>query len=93
MIKNFCTFMEEHRYFCGIYASIPHFNFYFNKEVKNRFSKWVAEYSDKCTYSEKYHMWQNSSSGLIPGINGYVDLDISYYDFTKIIMENNMNGF
>ena len=41
---------------------------------------WLAEYGDAPTYEKKYHMWQYSSSGRIPGIEGRVDMNLSFLD-------------
>ncbi len=35
---------------------------------------WVAEYNKTCKYDDKYIMWQYTSKGSVPGINGYVDI-------------------
>ncbi len=39
---------------------------------------WLAHYTDKTDYTGEYYMWQHSSIGRIPGIDGAVDLDILY---------------
>lgn len=40
---------------------------------------WVAHYTDKTDYSKEYVMWQFTDSGLVPGIDGAVDLNYYYY--------------
>lgn len=35
---------------------------------------WVAEYNKTCKYYENYSMWQYTSKGSVPGINGNVDI-------------------
>ena len=35
---------------------------------------WVAEYNKTCKYDSSYIMWQYTSKGSVPGINGYVDI-------------------
>ena len=35
---------------------------------------WVAEYNKTCKYYENYSMWQYTSKGSAPGINGNVDI-------------------
>ncbi len=42
---------------------------------------WVAQYNTKCTYTGKYTIWQYTSSGRIPGINGNVDCNICYKNY------------
>lgn len=37
---------------------------------------WLAEYKSAPTYTGSYKIWQMSCQGQIPGIAGYVDLDI-----------------
>lgn len=44
---------------------------------------WLAEYGDKPTYYYKYDIWQYSSSGTIPGIEGRVDLNLSFRNYGK----------
>ena len=42
---------------------------------------WLAEYGDKPTYYYRYDIWQYSSDGTVPGINGRVDLNICFRDY------------
>lgn len=44
---------------------------------------WLAEYNDEPTYYYHFDIWQYASDGYIPGINGDVDLNISFKDFSK----------
>lgn len=44
---------------------------------------WLAEYNDKPTYYYDYQMWQYTSTGKVPGINGDVDLNICFKDYSK----------
>lgn len=39
---------------------------------------WLAHYTEKTSYNGEYFMWQLSSIGRVPGINGAVDLNILY---------------
>src|SRR5574344_356532 len=39
---------------------------------------WLANYTDKTNYDKPYDLWQLSNTGVVPGINGDVDLDILY---------------
>lgn len=41
---------------------------------------WLAQYNNKATYEGEYSIWQMSSDGRVPGINGDVDIDIMYLD-------------
>ena len=48
---------------------------------------WVAKYQQKYTYS-KTSMWQASNTGSVKGVNGNVDIDYLYKDYTQIIPGN-----
>ena len=48
--------------------------------ILDKYSKWVAEWNEKCTYIGKYDMWQYTSDGAVDGIAGRVDMNISYKD-------------
>lgn len=42
--------------------------------IAKSYVDWVAEYNSTCKYDEPYSMWQYTSKGTIPGINGNVDI-------------------
>ncbi len=46
--------------------------------LSKKYVDWVAEYNKKCKYDGKYSMWQYTSKGKVPGINGYVDISYLY---------------
>lgn len=48
---------------------------------------WVARYSAKPSYRNPV-MWQSSSTGRVNGINGNVDIDFQYTDFSPVIPAN-----
>ena len=39
---------------------------------------WLAHYTEKTNYQGNYYMWQLTSNGSIPGIEGYVDINVLY---------------
>jgi GH25 family lysozyme M1 (1,4-beta-N-acetylmuramidase) len=41
----------------------------------------MAQYAAAPTYTGTYHIWQYTSSGTIGGINGNVDMNISYLGY------------
>lgn len=43
---------------------------------------WLAEYSSSPSYYYKYDMWQYTSSGEVPGIEGRVDMNICFKDYS-----------
>lgn len=44
---------------------------------------WLAEYGDGPTFIYDYDMWQFSSTGRVNGIEGDVDMNLSFYDYSK----------
>ena len=44
---------------------------------------WLAQYNDVPTYQGDFVMWQYTDRGRIDGINGNVDMDISYYAYEE----------
>ena len=90
---NFCKILEEHKYYCGIYASKDDLENYFTSDVLKKYPIWVAQYKPNCTYSGEYQMWQNSTEGKILGLKGKFNTDISYVDYPTIIKRKKMNGF
>ena len=93
MADTFCTIMQNNGYFCGIYSSKSHLETFFNQYTRNKYTIWVAQYYDRCTYSGAYKIWQSSCKGRVNGISGDVDLDTSYEDFPSIIKNGHFNGF
>lgn len=77
--KTFCEELKTSGYSkVGIYANK---NWLVNKLDASQLSKyniWLAHYTDKTDYSEKYDMWQYTSSGTVKGIMGNVDMNYSY---------------
>lgn len=45
---------------------------------------WLAEYTDFPTFYYEYDMWQYTSEGKVPGIEGNVDMNISFKDFSAV---------
>ena len=75
---TFCEKMIKNGYKTGIYASLSWFNNQLKDSKLDKYEKWVAQWNDHCSYTKDYVMWQYTSSGMIDGINGRVDLNIMY---------------
>lgn len=80
--KAFCETIESGGYNAGVYASKNWFNNRLNASDLDKYVIWVAEYRDAPTYDGVYNMWQYTSKGQVPGIEGNVDLDLSYLEVT-----------
>jgi len=44
----------------------------------NDYDVWLAHYTTHTSYKGKYKIWQLASNGKVPGINGFVDMNIMY---------------
>lgn len=82
----FGDIIEAEGLWCGIYANQYWWKTYLKNRL-DRFTKWVAKYSynKPSGISGKYDIWQYSSKGSIPGIKGFVDMNICYRDFPSEI--------
>lgn len=79
--QAFCETIRSAGYETGIYASKNWFNKNIDTSVlTDDIYIWLAEYGDGVTYDGKYHMWQYTSSGRVLGIEGRVDLNLSFLD-------------
>lgn len=80
------TALREAGYDCGVYAST---SWYKNNLVDAFLAdcrRWVADWADKCSYNTfEYSMWQYTSKGSIPGINGHVDISECYLNLDPTI--------
>ena len=79
VVEAFCETIRSSGGKAGIYASRNWFN---NRLDITKFSEndviWLAEYADAPSYGAKYSLWQYSSAGRINGIEGRVDMNLSY---------------
>ena len=66
-------------YDCGVYASTSWYKNNLNDSDLVDCRRWVADWASKCSYTTfEYVMWQYTSKGSIPGINGNVDVSECY---------------
>lgn len=64
----------------GIYSGRNWFGQRLQMERLDGYIVWLAEYREAPLYQGYYQLWQYSSKGHIDGIEGYVDLNLSYID-------------
>ena len=91
---TFINIMKTNKWDCGLYIN-P--NWYENVLLKDKLvglDIWLAHYgvAEPRYGRDKTIAWQYSSSGSIDGINGRVDLNKIYYDFTDSIKANGLNN-
>lgn len=76
--EAFCNTIENEGYMAGVYASRNWYQNRLETEKLEQFYIWLAEYRSEPLYKGSYQMWQYTSKGQIDGIEGNVDLNISY---------------
>jgi len=74
----FITTIEKEGYQGMIYGSKNYLENVW--EINDESSVWLAHYTDQTTYQSSYLFWQLSDVGVIAGINGYVDINVMYYE-------------
>lgn len=89
----FCNTLEENGYYAMIYANLNWFRTILNSSVLDKYDKWLAQWTSKPTYEKEFGIWQYSSTGSVPGIQGNVDMDIAYKDYHTLIIEEGLNHY
>ena len=81
VIKTFCETIQNAGYTAGVYANKNWLTNKIDASQLGRYKIWLAQYAAEPTYSGRYDMWQYSEKGKVTGINGNVDLNISYLGY------------
>ncbi len=80
--KAFCATIQNSGYSAGIYANKTWFTERINTGSLTGYKIWLAQYASAPTYTTtRYDIWQYSSTGKVSGINGKVDMNISYLNY------------
>ena len=74
----FCETIKNAGYEPGVYASRSWYNANLDVKELDDYRIWLAEYRSTPLYTGYYDMWQYTSKGKVDGIEGNVDLNISY---------------
>jgi GH25 family lysozyme M1 (1,4-beta-N-acetylmuramidase) len=61
-----------------VYNSTMLFDELFITDYLQEFDTWVAEYGPYPRYPYEFSMWQYTSSGEVPGVDGDTDMDIMF---------------
>ncbi len=65
--------MYNNRYNVKIYADLNHYKNRFGPYCQSKMG-WIAQWSNKLTYTGPYDLWQYTSKGSVDGISGNVDI-------------------
>ena len=79
--KTFCETIEKYGYTAGIYANKTWLTNKIDASALNGYKIWLAQYASTPTYTGRYDMWQYKDTGKVSGIDGNVDLNMSYLGY------------
>lgn len=79
----FCDTVKDAGYRPMIYANVKWFVTKLDLNRLGEYDKWVAQYFRKPYFPYEFQMWQYSGSGKVDGIEGDVDLNLCFADYTK----------
>ena len=94
--RKFLSTIEGYGYEAMLYSYHSAINTYFNTELVNDYKVWMARYlnmykengreyavGDKLPDAKyPYQMWQYTDTGTVPGIEGWVDMNVSFFSYT-----------
>lgn len=93
IIKTFCSIVEAAGYYVSVYTNKNWLDHVVSDEVKSKYDTWLAQWTSTPSYTGPYGMWQYTSSGVVDGISGRVDMDIAYKNYPEIIKRKQLNGW
>ena len=83
IINTFCKRIEDAGYYPMVYAN----DYWLANKIDMstmHYDVWVARYEIKHNFSNPA-MWQATQTGSVNGVNGNVDIDFQYKDFSPLI--------
>ncbi len=79
--KAFCEEIEKAGYRPSVYFNQDLANRLFHLEELQNYDFWLAQYEDAMTFPYNVEMWQYSCTATVPGIQGEVDLNMSFRNY------------
>ncbi len=98
MCIAFNTVLESKGFFAGIYSSKSWLNSSLDRAtLSSKYAIWEASWRSSgqadIDKSGDCQLWQYSATGVIDGISGDVDMNVSYVDYPTLIKKVGKNGF
>lgn len=91
IVKAFLDEVSAAGYYAMIYCNKTWLTDHLDMSKLSEYDVWLAQWNTVPTYEGDFGIWQYSSKGVVSGIDGYVDLNISYKDYSSIIRKGNYN--
>lgn len=76
----FCKCIRANGYEPIVYGNPSWLRDEIELEYLTGYDTWLANYTETTGYPYKYRMWQFTDRGQVPGINGYVDLNLYFVE-------------
>ncbi len=54
---------------------------------------WLAHYTSQTDYTGNVNMWQYTSKGTVPGISGWVDMNIAYFNYGTVAAPKHTHSY
>ncbi|MBQ3331594.1 MAG: glycoside hydrolase family 25 protein [Ruminococcus sp.] len=83
MAETFCDTVTEAGYKAIVYSNTSQMLIMYDFETMKDYDFWLADYREFPTMYYKFDMWQYSKDGAIDGVEGAVDLNLSFTDFSE----------
>ena len=80
--ETFCDNVTASGYKSLVYSNTQQMFVMYDFETMKDYDFWLADYREFPTMYYKFDMWQYTIEGKIDGVEGTVDLNISFTDFT-----------
>lgn len=89
--KAFLDEVKAAGYYPMIYANKSWLTYNLDMSQLSDYEVWLAQWYTVPTYTGDFGIWQYSCKGIVTGIDTYVDLNLAYKDYAKIIREGGYN--
>jgi lysozyme len=79
----FCSKVSNAGYHASVYINKSQGYSFYDLDKLSSYDIWLAEYTDKPSFYYNFKMWQYTDSGNVDGIDGSVDLILSFQNYSK----------
>lgn len=81
---KFCSVISKAGYKPMIYTNKRQALLKTDLNVLGGIDHWIAEYTDTPSFPYEFQMWQYASDAVVDGIEGDVDINLSFVDYTSV---------
>ena len=94
VIDTYCSILTDAGYKVAIYSNASMLT-KLSPMNQKKYDIWQAHWNvtEPNLYEGDYTIWQYTSTGHVWGINGNVDMNLSYFDYPSYMKANHLNGY